>query len=180
MAITTIQAHVSRALDFYKKENIFFCIAHPNKWKATEISDFNADIDYDLNPPVPKNTDVLIEPLGYKRVEFKSLVVPDNNGSLLYRNEHWSSVTEADAVTKGARWVYLEAELNYDELPTTEAYRQVGIYTGLTPISTISPNQYVLLPNQVKTLGMLEVLDDRKPVYRDNDVREILKIILEF
>ena len=75
---------------------------------------------------------------------------------------------------------YISTELSYDELPTDKPYRQVGIYTGLKKVGSVQGNVYNLLPNQVSDKGLLEVIHFRKPVYRDSDVREKLKIILEF
>ena len=164
MAICTLKAHVSRALDFYNKEDIYFAIGKSTPWSASDIDNFDASRDYENNPPVPKNTDDMKEIVGFKKAEFKAMVVQD----------------DTDAVTEGARWVYISTELSYDELPTDKPYRQVGIYTGLKKSSSVQGNVYNLLPNQVTDKGLLEVIDFRKPVYRDSDVREKLKIILEF
>ena len=180
MAICTLKAHVSRALDFYNKEDIYFAIGKSTPWGVSDIDNFDASRDYENNPPVPKNTDDMKEIVGFKKAEFKAMVVQDDNGSLEYRGVNWRIVSPTDAVTEGARWVYISTELSYDELPTDKPYRQVGIYTGLKKSSSVQGNVYNLLPNQVTDKGLLEVIDFRKPVYRDSDVREKLKIILEF
>ena len=180
MAICTLKAHVSRALDFYNKDDIYFAIGKSTPWSASDIDNFDTTRDYENNPPVPKNTDDMKEIVGFKKAEFKAMVVQDDNGSLEYRGVNWRIVSPTDAVTEGARWVYISTELSYDELPTNKPYRQVGIYTGLKKAGSVQGNVYNLLPNQVSDKGLLEVIDFRKPVYRDSDVREKLKIILEF
>ena len=180
MAICTLKAHVSRALDFYKKDDIYFAIGKGSQWTASDLENFDTTRDYDMNPPVPKNTDDMKELIGFKKSEFKALVIQDDNGSLEYRGVNWRIVSPDDAITQGARWVYVSTELSYDELPTDKPYRQVGIYTGLRKSESVKGNVYNLLPNQVVDKGLLEVIDYRKPVYRDTDVREKLKIILEF
>ena len=180
MAVCTLEGHVSRALDFYNKENIFVCIGKKNPWNEDTVDSYDSNVDYDRYPPVPKNTDTIIEPIGYKKIDSRFMVVEDNvNGSLEYRGTRWRIVSPDNAITEGARWVYITTELSYSELPTSDPYRQVGIYTGLTPIeSKLSEN--VLLPDEVENTGILEIIDNRKPVYRDSDVKEKIKLVLEF
>lgn len=182
MAICTLVAHVSRALDFYSKRNsTFFAIGKTSQWSEEDIGvDFDPERDYDVNPPIPKNTDDMKEIIGYKKAEFVSPVVPDENGTLEYRNVKWRIVSPDHAVEEGARWVFLSAGLAYNELPVDNPYREIGVYTGLQPVSGTSEAAYALLPSQVAEQGLLEVIDFRKPVYRDTDVRERIKLVLEF
>jgi hypothetical protein len=181
MAICTLQGHVSRALDFKNKDGKFFGIGKSTVWSSEDMDDYDSSRDYEQYPPAPKNTDTLKEIIGYKRVEFCSLVVPDDvSGTLEYRGTKWRIVADEDAVKEGARWVYIFSELSYNELPTTVPYRQVGAYTGIVLNDSVNPAKYAVLPSEVKDSGILEILDNRKPVYRDDDVREKLKIIVEF
>lgn len=181
MAICTLKAHVARALDFYNKDSIWFGIGKTSKWSVEDLGvDFETERDYDSNPPVPKNTDEITELVGFKRTEFKSLVVQDDNGTLEYRNTKWRIVAPEDAQKVGARWVFLSAGLTFNELPAEKPYRAIGVYTGLKPVEGTSEARYSLVPSQVEDEGMLEVIDFRKPVYRDVDVRERIKLIVEF
>ena len=185
MAILTMRGHISRAMDFFKKSSIYVAIGKSSKWQQNDCQELNGDgfdstVDYDANPPAPSINDDLLEVIGFKKVEFRSLVVQDDSGTLEYRGSKWKIVAEDNALSEGARWIYLSTTLTYNELPTSLPYRQVGIYTSLEPNEDISESQYVLLPEEVSDVGILEVLDNRKPVYRDNDVREQIKLILEF
>lgn len=181
MAICTLQGHVSRAIDFYNKDDMFVCIGKSSPWTSDDMDSYDDSRDYEQYPPAPKNTDVMKEVIGYKRIEFRSLVVQDDvNGTLEYRGTKWRIVPITDALEEGARWVYISTELSYNELPTTLPYRQVGVYTGLKLNDGVNPAIYAVLPDQVKSTGILEVIDNRKPVYRDSDVREKIKLILEF
>lgn len=181
MAICTLKAHVARALDFYNKESIWFSFGKTSKWSVEDLGgEFEPERDYDSNPPVPKNTDDVTEVLGYKRIEFKSMVVQDDNGTLEYRNTKWRIVPPDEAVKEGARWVFLSAGLTFNELPAEKPYRAVGVCSGLKPVEGTSEALYSLLPIQVEDPGLTEVVDFRKPVWRDTDVRERVKIVLEF
>ena len=52
MAITLLKGHVSRALDFYNKNSIFFGIGKTTAWADPSDSSIS-----DYKPPTPKNTD---------------------------------------------------------------------------------------------------------------------------
>lgn len=181
MAICTLLGHVSRALAFCEKDNKYFSIGKPTPWAAGEVDDFDETKDYELNPPDPKNTDTILDIVGFKKVEFCSMVVPDNAaGTLEYRGTKWRIVPKEQAYREGARWVYLSVEFTYNELPITVPYRQVGVHTGLVLRADVNPAKYAVLPEEVDDPGILEILDNRKPVYRDSDVKERVRIILEF
>ena len=185
MALLTMKGHISRAMDFFNKESIYAAIGKSSKWaqndcKELEGDSFDPNKDYDSYPPAPAITDDLLEVIGYKKIEFRSLVVQDDDGTLEYRGSKWKMVEPENALAEGARWIYLSTTLTYNELPTSLPYRQVGIYTGLSAVEGIPESQYVLLPEEVSDTGILEILDNRKPVYRDSDVRETIKLILEF
>lgn len=182
MAICTLQGHVSRAMDFRDKESKFIGIGKSTPWSREDIGEeYDSSRDYEQYPPVPRNTDSLKEIIGYKRVEFCSLVAPDDAaGTLEYRGTKWRIVSDSEAVEMGARWVYISTELTYNELPITDPYRQVGVYTGLKLAEGVNPAKYAVLPEEVESNGLLEVIDNRKPIYRDADVKEKIKIILEF
>lgn len=180
MAICTLKAHVSRALDFYNKDSIYFCIGKTSEWDSTDVEDYDSTVDYDQNPPLPTNTSDMSEVIGYKRIEFKSPVVQDDNGTLEYRGTKWRVVNPESAVEEGARWIFLSAGLTYNELPADKPYRKIGVYTGLTPNDDVSSAQYALLPSQVSDPGLLEVIDFRRPIWRDTDVRERICLVLEF
>lgn len=170
MAVTTLKGHVSRALDFYNKTSIYFCLGRTTPW------------DDETKPPVPTNTDDMETPAGYKLIESKFLVVPstDNTGEITYRDSKWKIVPYDKALEQGARWVYVMSYIAYDEFSTDLIYRQIGVYTGLTKAAGVASGKSNLLPSEVENPGILEVLDNRTPVYRELDQRESLSVIIEF
>ena len=172
MAVITIKGHVSRAMDFYNKRDIHFCIGRTTPWKD------------ESSPPVPKNTDDMEEPVGYKLIDSKFLVIPVENDyepyELAYRDTKWKIVSYDEALEKGARWVYAVSYISYDEFPIDVVYRQIGVYTRLIRKEGISDSKSALLPEEVENPGILEILDNRRPVYREIDQREKLAIVIEF
>lgn len=170
MAVTTIKGHVSRAMDFYNKSSIYFCIGKTSAW-----------ID-EKNPPDPLNTDDMTEPAGYKLIESKFMVMPDTTGTgeITYRDTRWKIVPYDQALAKGARWVYVVSYIAYTEFDIDLVYRQIGVYTGLEKAEGVASGKTNLTPEEVKNPGILEVLDNRTPVYRELDQREKLSVIIEF
>lgn len=89
---------------------------------------------------------------------------------------------EGGALVEGAKYVYIDCYLNYDQFPIV-TYRQLGLCTEVTPntenvlraaaYSTTGMNDYT-------SLGVLEIIDNRPPSTRDVDQREMLSLILEF
>lgn len=168
MAITTLKGHVARALDFFNRNDVYYAFGKQSEW------------DDEDKPPAPVNTiEDVEEILGFKQVENKFMVVPDENGTLIYRDSKWRIVTESEAFALGARWVYIDCFLRYDELPLGE-YRQVGVYSRLKKNEDIPAGQMALLPEDVSNKGVLEIIDNRKRTTRQSDQKEQLSIIIEF
>lgn len=180
MASTTVAGHVARAVDFYNTSDIYFGIGKTTSWNA-DSTPTSTPLNDDKNPPEPTSTDVLQEVVGYKRIESKFLVYPDDTGEITCNGRKWKIVTNPDeAQALGARWVYLASWLLYNELPTDVAYRQVGVCTGLVKADSVATGKTALLPSEVTDPGILQAIYHRKPVYRDASQREQLMTIITF
>ena len=84
-----------------------------------------------------------------------------NNGTTTY---YYKTVTESEAVTDHARWIYLEATLNpaIGGLDSFE-FRATSFYYNLVP-ETGYENEDTLLPEQVSSVGNTLILDhDESP-----------------
>ena len=97
--------------------------------RRTAWSDENA-------PPDPDPTAVAIEePIVYVRAAFvrlaKTVTIHED---VVHLGQKYAWVADADAITQGARWLYIKAELNpgLDGQPY-HAFRQVGIFNNLVP-----------------------------------------------
>lgn len=85
------------------------------------------------------------------------------------------------AYVEGAKHVYIECSLNYDQFPIV-TYRQIGLQTSVTPDNRDilrSANYSSSGVNEYTSLGVLEILDNRAPTVREPDQRETLSIIVE-
>lgn len=176
MATVTRDGHVNRAIDFYnKQDSTYFVLGKSTAWED------------ETNPPVPAYTDHIEEVLGYKKAESVFLVREAPAGSVstdpdivTYQNSLWQIVSKDDAIELGARWVYIASYISFNELSVDLIYRQIGVNTGLVPNDDVPSGQYALTPEQVKEPGVLECIDNRRPVYRQADQQERIIIIIEF
>lgn len=178
MAVTTVRGHVSRALDFFARTDLYFAYGRTTAWPNDGQGRTEGDPDFVV--PVEDVTDTALDELvAYKKVEIKHLVVPDAAGTISYRAKKWRIVAEGDAATEGARWVYMQTVLAYDEVPLQD-YRQIGLYSRLVKDGAVPGGQTALLPAEVTDPGILEVTDNRKPITRQLDQKEILELVIEF
>ena len=166
-ASSVIDFHVTQALGFLKRQNMYFCLGREEPWED------------EVKPPVPDLYDDIESPWGFKRVEKMYLVIPSSKGSIEYTGQRFSLVKESEAYEQKARWVFVHSKINYDELPF-KTYRQIGLTQDLVPIEGLPAGQYALTNNQVKDRGILQFLNNRPPIGRSPDMREELSLILEF
>jgi hypothetical protein len=81
----TISSRISRALNFYNSTSIYFGIGKSSAWTASDYPDpASVPADPESSPPSPdiSSTDI-VEPIGYKQVTTKYLVIPYLGGTTL-------------------------------------------------------------------------------------------------
>lgn len=86
------------------------------------------------------------------------------------------------AIVEGAKYVYVDCYLDYDEFPIV-TYRQIGLCTGVTPgdANILKSADYSNSgADEFSTIGVLEILDNRVPSTRDTSQRELISLIIEF
>lgn len=172
LPITTTVGHVSRAISFFEIPNIYFGLGKQTPWENENEEGFSA--------PLPSvDAKELDELIGMKRVDVKSLVYPDDEGSIIYRDQIWRKISPEEAIELGSHWVYIEASIYYDDLPAS-AYRQIGVFSRVKSVETVPQNSQILLPEDIADVGILEVLDQRKVVTRNEDSRDTFSMIIEF
>lgn len=174
LPIVPYSGHCSRALSFFHLDEVFFALGRTSPWSATETTD-----DTFVPPEPDDEATELDELIGMKRATRKLLVMPDANGDIEYRDSRWKYITEEEAIENNARWVLIETTIYYDELPTTD-YRQVGVFSRVQRAAGVEANKVVLTPDEIASVGILEVLDNRHVVTRQPDVKDVYQMIIEF
>lgn len=177
--VATYKSHVSRAWAFYQDTpNIMFAIGRTTAW------------DNENNPPPPVlDKDELDEVIGYKRFGTMKFVIPDSEGLITVDGVRWTEVTvdpgiPDDTIYKAAlrensRWVYVETILEPEDF-TGQTYRQIGLYSRIELDEGVSESEEIYIPAQIEDHGILEVYQNRRPIYRQIDQRELVALIIEF
>lgn len=141
------------------------------------------DWTYDSNPPDATVGTNAVEVLGYKKISYQTLCVPDPNGSLFWRSLRFKPVTSRNRLQKTngvyPRWLYLRTTITTSELPTNKYFRQIFLYTDLVPKAAYTANE-ALLPSQVEDPGNLFYIENISKMYRLSNSIEEISFIFEF
>ena len=176
LPIIPYSGHCSRALNFYDmSDTVYFGLGKTTPWSEGET-------ESSFIPPEPDMNATSLDGLvGLKKATRVLLVMPDDDGEIEYRGSTWKPISIAEAIQNKARWVLVETTIYYDEMPITD-YRQIGIFSRVQKSDGIGDDQTVLLVerNDIKELGVLEVLDNRHVVTRQSDTKDVYQMIIEF
>jgi len=175
LTIKTLDASVHVGLGMQQNaDSTYFVIANPNPWT-----------DDDNPPEEDDNTSVLAGEIGYKRAKRLSLARPLTEeetpnsvpyATVTYKNQDWALIPNDEAYEQGARWLYAEADIYPDDLPSGE-YRQVGLRTNLQPQEGITkPN---LLPSEITDRGTLLFYENRVKQTRVSNVYALEQFVIK-
>lgn len=170
LPIITNTAHCSRALAFVEQGNIYIGLGRTSPWEGENEEGFV--------PPEPDlNTENLDELVGLKKADRVSLVIPDEYGDIEYAKIKFKTLSKDEALRAKARWVLIESTIHFEELPPV-AYRQIGVFSRVLPIDGKEKNK-TLMPKDIKDIGILEVLANRKVTTRQSDANETYFMVIE-
>ena len=150
MAIATNDGHVSRALDLYNKENKYFIFGNTIPWSN------------EPSPDIPKESDHnLVNIIGLKKVDNCFLVVPDDKGTIVYKDQKWKTVLPPlfkqiiTATTKGSTVLTVN---NVEGILTGSKVRINNNFT--TTVASLVSNE-------------ISVVDPVPEIYQEGSVVEI-------
>ncbi|OQA44983.1 MAG: hypothetical protein BWY47_02129 [Bacteroidetes bacterium ADurb.Bin302] len=199
LAISPYVARTGKAIQFYMNnkdktldQGLMLCIAEgPTEgWPLVGGTE---------TAPIPSlSTKQLTLPIGFKRFKSMDFVISNTEGDLSVGGLNWTKLTAgtdaelyASAITNNSRWIYIEAELETSEL-AGETYRQVGLFSNLKIDTTVAPDyatRQLFLPSEIIRTGtspnysydgILEVYQNKYPVTRPVELKEIFTWVLEF
>ena len=156
-----------QALQLVRTGNVWIGIGKSTPWNETDTV------------PEVSGASTLTEPIGFKKAEKLSFVVPEAEGDIVQFEQRWRQVPEEEGRQSLARWVYVAAWIAGDELPAV-SYRQSAIVTGLTLAPETPPGKLAVTAAEVAEPGLSLVVNHRSPIHRAADQREFLEFIVEF
>jgi hypothetical protein len=129
----------------------------------------------------------MLETVGYRKADKVWLVIPHDGrtvpqGTIIFdytEGSQWRVVAESEALSLGAKWVYIETTILPTDLPAGD-YRQVGVFSGLTRNGGVNAGKFNLLPSEVQSQGILELIENRGASTRNANTKEELSFIMQF
>jgi len=134
--------------------------------------------DDERDPPVESTDTVfLTEICGLQRAQVVSLCYPDPNGTIEFRGQRYSLVSDDRAYDYDSRYLYCSTLLKFDEFPLV-TFRQFGVCVGVVPTSG---NEYksVLLSDEVAEWGKLIGYVNHSPIGRSAVSKNLLEVVIE-
>lgn len=196
--VATYASHVGKALNFfYNTPNLMFAIGRSTPWGGKEgENDGTSTID-DLHPPYPSlDATEIDEPIGYKRYNNMYFVIPDETSTEpIVDGVHWrkiqldTPISDPEAAKEAliakvkmnkARWIYMDFQLDPNDF-VGFTYRQIGLYSDVKILPPATNSMNIFNAEYIETgSGILEVIQNRAPVTRQIDQRELVAVVLEF
>lgn len=157
---------VLSGLDFKNNHEIWIAVGRTSAW-----TDEN-------NPPdEDRNDSDITEIVGFKKADVVSLAKQDGGGAIEFNGQNYTLVSDGNAYTETARFVYIKASLEYDTFPVV-TFRQTAIYADLTPASGHESDDPIL-PADVSDNGILRYYRNHVPRFRDNEIVDIIELVID-
>ena len=168
MATLTNLHHTNRGIDFLNTPSLYIALGRTTPWTDENTPPVEVPITADLD-----------EIIGMKPVTLRKHMLEDETlGTVFWDNKIWRLVNSDEALLNYTQYVYLEAQVQYSELPLV-GFRQVGLYSGTVLQPGVSP-VIAVLPNQILSNGVLESYSNRKVENRSSDKSDFLRFIIKF
>jgi hypothetical protein len=196
--VATYASHVGKAINFFfNTTNLMFAIGRSTPWGELPGETSDDSLIDDQHPPYPSLDAIeLDEIIGYKRYLNKYFVIPDEaSPDPIVDGVHWRKIaldvppSDEEAArlaliekvkTYKARWIYLDFQLDPNDF-VGFTYRQIGLYSDLIVLPPATQSMRIYDPSNIQTgSGILEVVQNRAPVTRQIDQRELVAVVLEF
>lgn len=196
--VATYQSHTGKAINwFFNTNNLMFGIGRSTPWGEKPGESGGTVLIDEKHPPYPSLDATEVEEIiGYKKINNKYFVVPDDTSvEPIVDGVKWRKIAvqnpspdpevakaELIALVKQekARWVYMDCFLDPTDF-VGFTYRQIGIYSDLKILPPATNSMTVFQPEHIQSgSGILEVVQNRSPITRQIDMRELVAVVLEF
>lgn len=174
MAIATETAHVSQAIAFSKRTDLWLELAKSSKW--TDETEPDAE---------SSSTTALTEPLVYAKVNQINLIYKkssddtsaDPSDVIIYGGQKWLPVGEADAYKNDAKFVLFTVSIDVGAVPTF-SWRQSGIVDGV--VLAKGTTGVIATADKVTSVGNLYMYDNHVVNNYTDDMKLVISYVAEF
>jgi hypothetical protein len=130
------------------------------------------DPSWDNENPPAEDVDAvaLLSEVGRRAVFEKRFVTPDDNGDIVLPNGRFSFF---DVPT---RHVYFSFKLDFEDAADS-IVRELAVYTDTVTDPALPPGQKYFLPADITEQGILLLLENITPVYRNAATRETFEFV---
>lgn len=167
MALLTEQGRIRLAAEVQKLPIYMAWGEGDSKWEGQ-----------DLNGTVDVTAKALVKPVGILKVTEKSFVVPNTNEATAEIDVDSGTFNRsADNGTTQTKHLYLKFQFDFDHAEG-KVIREMGVYVG-TALDD-DPLYVDLTQKALDKLGDLMLLEHRRPIHRDEGVRETFEFVITF
>ncbi len=125
-----------------------------------------------VNPPNESvDAIALVEEVGRRAVFEKRFVVPDDDGDIVVPNGRFSF---SDIPTRNA---YFSFKLDFEDA-ADKIIRELAVYTNTETDSALPPGQKYFFGTHITNQGILLLLENITPVYRNAATRETFEFVV--
>ena len=169
MAVTTYSGRSRRALLHKTGSTYWVAIGRTTAW------------DNEESPPDPSPNDTgVTEPIIYVTPTTVALCKVVTSGEdITHLGTKYEFVADEDAITEGARFLYLMTRFDPTSGQPYDTFRQVGLYSNLVPASGHESDSW-LAPANVSDAGLLEYIDNDVATIMTETRLEVIEIMIEF
>ena len=169
MAVTTYSGRARRALLHKTNSTYWVAIGRTTAWDDEEV------------PPDPSpSASAITEPIVYVTPTTVSLCKVVTSGEdITHLGTKYELVDDVDAITEGARYLYIMARFDPTSGQPYDTFRQVALYSNLVPASGHESDNW-LEPANVSDEGLLEYLDNDVATIMTTTRLEVIEIMIEF
>ena len=122
-------------------------------------------------PPEDVNAVTLLSEVGRRAVFEKRFVIPNNDGDIVVPNGRFSF---SDIPTRN---VYFSFKLDFEDA-ADKIIRELAVYTNTETDIALPPGQKYFLPADLAVPGILLLLENITPVFRNAATRETFEFVV--
>lgn len=189
MAIATQTAHISQAITFSKRTDLWMELAKSSAWTDETEPDAEDASTTSLNEPLvyakinqinlvyEKPNDTTTTTATNSSTTTTTTTTNDQTNVIIYGGKQWLPSSETDAYSNNARYVLFTVSIDVGSVPTF-SWRQSGIVDGV--VLSNGTTGTTVTADKVTSVGNLYMYDNHVVNNYTDDMKLVISYIAEF